>query len=264
MLNHQEIHIRGAGEIASATACVLHNCGFRVSLSELPRPLAIRRTVTFSDVQFDESTVVEGITGRKTEISNMQAIFDAGEVPIITATDIENLPDNTTIIVDARLLKRTIDRQSADQPFYLGLGPGFTAGKNCHVAIETKRGHGLGRIITEGGPAPDTGLPGELGGETYKRLITAPADGAVEWRLDFGNLVTEGELLGLVDGVRPIKSPLDGIIRGLINPATPVQQKMKIGDVDPRGKSIDVNLISDKARSIGRGVLEAIMQFRIK
>ena len=53
---------------------------------------------------------------------------------------------------------------------------------------------------------------------------------------------------------------IDGVLRGLIADGTEVRQGMKAGDVDPRGKKEFCYTVSDKALSIGGGVLEAILR----
>ncbi|NQU27428.1 MAG: EF2563 family selenium-dependent molybdenum hydroxylase system protein [Candidatus Marinimicrobia bacterium] len=261
MFDNINIVIRGAGELASATALILHKIGFKVILTELQSPLAIRRTVTFSDAIITNEATVEGITARFYKLAEIEAGLPHNILPIVydNMKVIKTLKPQ--IIVDARMLKREPPETKYGSAFVVGLGPGFTVGKNCRVIIETKRGHELGRLIWQGSAIPNTGIPGVLGGESYQRIITAPAEGRIHWRVDFGNLVKKSEILGTVDQFHQIIAPIAGIIRGLISPKIVVSPRMKIGDVDPRGKEINVNLISDKARSIGRGVLEAILQF---
>jgi len=255
------IVIRGAGELASAAALILHNIGFRVILTELPTPLAIRRTVTFSDAIITSETTVEGVTARFYKLAEIEAGLPHNILPIVydNMKVIKTLKPQ--IVVDARMLKRDQPEMNYGKAFVVGLGPGFTIGKNCHVIVETKRGHELGRLIWQGSAIPNTGIPGVLGGESCQRIITAPAEGQVIWRVDFGNLVKKSEILGTVDQVHQIIAPIAGIVRGLISPQVMASPRMKIGDIDPRGKEINVHLISDKARSVGRGIMEAVVQF---
>lgn len=260
MFEDVKIWIRGAGELASATAVILHKCGFKIIASELPTPLAIRRTVTFSDAMRTGSAIVEDVTARNVHPDKIEATLSNNEIPLLQEDPDLSRVIKTKLIIDARMLKKDIGNSLHNMAIVIGLGPGFTVGENCRMVIETKRGHDLGRIIRDGSAARDTGVPGELGGETFKRVILAKRDGDIDWKVDIGNLVLEGELMGAINQVHEITSPLKGIVRGLINPETPVHKGLKIADVDPRGREVDINHISDKSRAVGRGVLEAIMQ----
>ncbi len=261
MFEDIKIWIRGAGELASGTAVILHKCGFQVVLSELPAPLAIRRTVTFSDAIITGSAIVEDVPSRHVAPTEIEQVLSKAEIPLLLDSPDLFKMINPKVIVDARMLKKNITGIPQKKTYVIGLGPGFTVGQNCHTIIETKRGHELGKIIWEGSAAKDTGMPGMLGGETLKRVIKARTAGELEWRVDFGNLVRKDELMGTINFTYEIKAPLTGIIRGLIAPTTPVTTGLKIADIDPRGKEVDVHLISDKSRSVGRGVLEAILHF---
>jgi xanthine dehydrogenase accessory factor len=142
----------------------------------------------------------------------------------------------------------------------IAVGPGFTAGFDCHAVIETKRGHTLGRVIREGSAIPNTGVPGNIGGQTVNRLIKASADGIFHPERNIGDIVREGDRVGNVDGV-PVYAATGGMIRGLLQDGVPVTKGLKSGDVDPRGESADYTTVSDKALAIGGGVLEAVMSY---
>jgi xanthine dehydrogenase accessory factor len=253
------VWIKGAGELGSAAAVSLRRVGLRVLLSEIENPLAIRRTVAFSDAVFGESVKkVEGISSKLTDLNDHKYVMDNGIIPVVIDQDgiiVKVLPD---VIIDARMLKISMKSMIHDARFTVGLGPGFTAGETCHAVIETNRGHSLGRIIWDGSAIPDTGIPGNLGGETEKRVIRATASGRIEWNVDFGEKVDAGQNLGLINGQKEVISFISGMVRGLISPKISVVKNMKIADIDPRGSAIDVYEISDKARSVGRGVLESI------
>jgi len=257
-MNNQTVLIRGAGEMASAVAVSLNNGGYNVILTELAVPLAIRRTVCFSDAMLNGLYKVEGITAVNADISNYINILGNGNIPILEdSLDIIGMikPD---FYVDARLLKRTVKDCRPLGGFTIGLGPGFTVGANCDVIIETMRGHNLGRIIWKGIATPNTGVPGKLGGVSAKRVIYSPKTGNIKWYVDIGKIVEQNQLLGKIEGIE-IKSYIGGVVRGLISPKVIVTKGMKVADVDPRGSEVDYNTISDKARCVGRGVLEAIM-----
>lgn len=255
------VWIRGAGELGSAAAATLFRSGFPVIISDLPYPLAIRRPVTFSDALLTGKSSVEAVPAARCSAREYRKLLSGGILPVcLDNPDLVNVI-KPRIIVDCRMLKKPVDGFIDRAVFTIGLGPGFTAGVTCHAVIETMRGPDLGLIIHKGSARPDTGIPGAIGGETLKRLIRAPATGTLTWKTGFGKLVQEGDIIGLVNGSVPIRATLSGMVRGLINPLVPVTAGMKIGDIDPRGEEVDYRRISDKARSVARGVLEAILVF---
>ena len=257
-LKEYTVLIRGAGEMASAVGVVLHRVGFFVIMTELPVPLAIRRTVCFSDAMLNGTAEVEGIQSENADYTNYLDILNNKYIPVVTDSIefIEKIKPE--IYVDARLLKYSVkDRRLLGQ-FTIGLGPGFTVGLNCSAIIETMRGHNLGRVIWDGSASSNTGVPGKIGGESAKRVMYSPKAGNVEWLVEFGEIVNRGQVLGKINNIE-IKSHISGIVRGLISAKVNTTKGMKIADVDPRGKEVDYNTISDKALCVGRGVLEAIM-----
>jgi xanthine dehydrogenase accessory factor len=163
-------------------------------------------------------------------------------------------------VVDAILAKRNLGTKLTDAPCVIGVGPGFTVGVDCHAAVETMRGHTLGRVITEGSPLPNTNIPGLIGGFTGERVLRAPADGIFRQILQIGDAVKQGDVAGTVNG-EPMLCQIDGMLRGILADGTPVHKGMKAGDVDPRGEESYCYLVSDKALSIGGGVLEAILRY---
>ena len=163
-------------------------------------------------------------------------------------------------MVDAILAKRNLGTKITDAPCVIGVGPGFTAGVDCHACVETMRGHTLGRVITEGSPIPNTNIPGLIGGFAGERVLRAPADGIFRQRLEIGDMVEQNEIAGYV-GTEPMRCQISGVLRGLLADGTPVHRGMKAGDVDPRGEVSYCQLVSDKALAIGGGVLEAILRF---
>lgn len=257
-LEKHTLLIRGAGEMASAVGVVLHRVGFPVVLTELPIPFAIRRTVCFSDAMLNGSAEVEGIQSVTAELDNYHDILGNRKIPVL----IDSLKTIQRIkpefLIDARLLKISVsDRRSLSQ-FTVGLGPGFTVGKNCNAIIETMRGHNLGKVIWQGSALPNTGMPGKIGGESAKRVVYSPGVGNIKWLVKFGEIVKQNQVLGKIGEIE-IKSHINGIVRGLISPKVNTTKGMKIADVDPRGMEVDYTTISDKARCVGCGVLEAIM-----
>ena len=254
--------IKGAGDLASGIALRLRHSNIDVVMTDLPVPLAVRRTVAFSEAIRLGSTVVEDVKAERAESAKeARDCLARGVIPVLVdpeATIISELKPE--VVVDAILAKRNTGTAPDDAKLVIGVGPGFTAGKDCHAVIETKRGHTLGRVITEGSAIPNTGVPGNVGGETIRRLIKAPRAGIFHPEKNIGDIVKEGERVANVDG-EPVFSQINGKIRGLLQDGVPVTKGLKAGDVDPRGPSADHLTVSEKALAIGGGVLEAILSY---
>ncbi len=249
--------VRGGGDLGTGTAYRLHKAGFPVIVLDLARPLAIRRAVAFSTAITDGEVDVDGVVARLAA-DPAQAVGLAGDgvVAVMAAAQLPSLP--AKVIVDARLAKRNIDTTIDQAPLVVALGPGFVAGADCDAVVETMRGHHLGRVLWQGSAAPDTGVPGVVGGKGAQRVVRAPADGIVRWDASIGDEVGAGEAIGTV-GDTPVYSPLAGVARGLIAPGHPATTGLKIGDVDPRGDRSASFEISDKALAVGGGVVEAVL-----
>lgn len=256
------ILVKGAGDLATGTAVRLYRAGFQVVMTDIAQPTAVRRTVAFSQCIYDGQTTVEGITARKAENRDqVRDILAAGEIPVLVdpqAAILAQLP--FMVVVDAILAKKNLGTTISDAPIVLALGPGFTAGTDCHGVIETKRGHDLGRLILEGSAIPNTGVPGDVGGYTKERIIRAPADGPFEPVAQIGQQVNLGDVVAKVNGI-PVTAQLTGIVRGMLPAGIPVTTGMKAGDIDPRCEVRHCFTVSDKARAIGGGVLEGILYF---
>ena len=228
----------------------------------MAQPTPVRRTVAFSQCMYDGTAVVEGITARRTAGRDQaRAALAAGEVPVLAdpqAAILAQLP--FMAVVDAILAKKNLGTHITDAPIVLALGPGFTAGTDCHGVIETKRGHDLGRLILEGTAIPNTGVPGDVGGYTTERIIRAPADGPFEPVAQIGQQVNVGQIVAMVNGI-PVAAQLTGIVRGMLPAGIPVTAGMKAGDIDSRCEVRHCFTVSDKARAIGGGVLEGILYF---
>ena len=265
MNNQTIILIRGAGDLASGIALRLWRAGMGVVMTEIPRPTAIRRTVAFSQAVFDGETRVEDVTAKLANGPEAAlALLGAGVLPLLVDPDCRCReaiqPDG---LVDAILAKRNLGTTIHDAPVVVGVGPGFTAGIDCHAAVETMRGHSLGRVLYTGSPLPNTNVPGLIGGFAGERVLRAPADGIFRAALRIGDRVRAGDVAGWV-GDEPMVCTLDGILRGLLASGIPVHRGMKAGDVDPRGDPAYCQTASDKALAIGGGVLEAILHFRAR
>ena len=255
--------MRGGGDLATGVAYRLHQAGFPVIVLELARPLVIRRQVALATAVLEGQVTIEDLHAQRAH-SPAEALEMArtGMIPVLVAPQWDSsqwtVDPARLVLVDARLAKRNIDTRLDQAGLVVALGPGFTAGVDCHAVIETMRGHWLGRVIWDGPALPNTGTPGIIGGKGAERVLRAPADGSVAWRMAIGDLVKSGEVIGTVAG-QPVCAPFDGVIRGLIAPETAVTQSLKIGDVDARAEVAACFTISDKALAVGAGVLEAIL-----
>lgn len=260
-LNELEMIIKGAGEQATGIACRLYRANFRhILMLEIPAPLAVRRQVSFCEAIHEKSVAVEGVEAVcVTDDAERDAAWAAGKIAVMVDPQGESVarcsPD---VLIDATLAKRNLGLSMADAPLVIALGPGFQAGQDCHVVIETNRGHDLGRLITSGMAAPNTGIPGDISSYTRERVLRAPADGLFTALKQIGDPVRRGDVIGMV-GSAAVASQLDGIVRGLIRPGSIVKAGLKIGDVDPRGEAAYCATISEKARALGGAVLEAIL-----
>lgn len=253
--------VRGGGDLASGAILRLARAGIKVIVTELAQPLMVRRKVSFAEAIYQGEVEIEGLRGVKAEIDAEQIIRIANkyQIPVIADPElkIQSLftPD---ILVDGRMLKKSLEDQRTLASLVIGLGPGFVAGKNCHAVIETKRGHFLGRVIWEGEPEKDSGIPEGVDGKFGERVLRAPSEGEFMAGVEIGESVLSGQCLGYVNGV-PVYAPFDGVVRGLIWSGLHVMQGQKIGDIDPRGDPRYCWLVSDKSLAVGGGVLEAVL-----
>lgn len=252
--------IRGAGDLASGVALRLWHSGFDVAMTEIEHPTCIRRTVSFSEAVVNGRTDVEDVSAQLAEnITHAKELLKRDILPVFVDPEChcreELQPD---VLIDAILAKRNLGTMITDAPIVIGVGPGFEAGVDCHAAVETMRGHTLGRVIYHGSALPNTNIPGRIGGFTGERVLRAPADGVFSGTKQIGDTVEAGDIVGYVAD-QPMKCTIGGVLRGLIADGTTVHRGMKAGDVDPRGKKEYCHTVSDKALSIAGGVLEAIL-----
>ena len=294
---------RGAGDLATGIIHRLHRAGHRVIALETDYPAAIRRQVSFCEAVYDGSAVVEGVTARlvpaladaetdtetysgendtpaahivseKWDSSAIEAVLEAGEVPLLIDPKGESIallkPD---VVVDAIIAKKNLGTTIDMAPLVIGVGPGFTAGQDVHLVIESMRGHNLARIITDGMAQPNTGVPGNIAGFTSERVIHAPAAGYIHDVRKIGDIVQKGDEIARIYPDKesydnalseyvPVNAKITGIIRGLIREGYYFREGFKIADIDPRESEItNCFTISDKARSIAGSVLEAVSAF---
>ncbi|GAF38298.1 selenium-dependent molybdenum hydroxylase system protein [Agrilactobacillus composti DSM 18527 = JCM 14202] len=252
------IVIRGGGDLATGVAQKLWHAGFKLIMLETAQPMMIRRPVCLGSAIADGQITVEDVTGVKTLAENVQKVWKKSEIPVIVnpSGDIIHML-KPAVVVDAILAKKNLGTNRQMAPLTIALGPGFSAPEDVDAVIETMRGHNLGRIITKGKPLANTGIPGVIAGKSKERVIYAPAAGLMRHRREIGAQVQQGETLFYL-GDTAVPSPLTGTLRGLIAEGTLVSLGLKIADVDPR-PNVPCDQISDKARAIGGGVLDAVL-----
>ena len=255
--------IKGAGDLASGIAVRLYHSGFQVIMTETGEPTTIRRYVAFSRAVYESEAEVEGIIAKCVSTKEaLESCLEQQKIPVITDPTCVHMdwyqPD---VEVDAILAKRNLGTKIEDAPIVIGVGPGFTAGIDCHFVVETKRGHDLGRVITEGTAIPNTGVPGVIAGYAKERLICASGEGRFEPKAEIGDCVEKGQLVAMC-GKNPVYAQMSGMIRGMLPEGIAVSKGMKCGDIDARREYAYCFTISDKARAVGGGVLEAILRGR--
>jgi xanthine dehydrogenase accessory factor len=258
---HQIILIKGAGDLATGVAARLYRCGFEIVMTELSNPLMVRRSVSFGEALYATQVEVEGIQARRANGQDeVYLALDQEIIPVL----VDPMADcrvelRPTALVDAIMAKSNLHTRVTDAPCVVALGPGFTAGIDCHAVIETMRGHSLGRVIYSGSAEPNTNQPGSIDGMTEVRILRSPVQGLVQVQATIGDRVTEGQAVAEVSG-QPVCTQIAGVLRGLIHNGIWVPAGIKIGDVDPRAEPAHCQQISDKAYAIAGGVLEAVLQ----
>jgi xanthine dehydrogenase accessory factor len=253
------ILIRGGGDLASGIAVRLYHSGLHVVITELAQPLAVRRTVSFSEAIYAGQITIEGITGRSAsdpaDLLKVMNVLAKRKVPVLIDPECKSAALLHPIaIVDARMLKRAPEPLRHTAMLYIGLGPGFRAPDNCHVVIETHRGHRLGRVIWQGESQTDTMQPD---GDP-RRVLRAPAGGTLQSTASVGQHFDPGQLIATI-GDEVITAPFAGVLRGILKPGLVATQGMKVGDLDPRDDPALCTLVSDKALAVGGAVLEALL-----
>ena len=262
------IIVRGGGDLATGTIYKLKKSGFPVLILETGDPSAIRRNVAFSEaVYLGEQTVEDMTCCRANSLQQAEMFLREGKLAILVDPAGDAIAAlKPMAVVDAIIAKRNLGTTRSMAPITVALGPGFTAGEDVDAVIETKRGHNLGRVIWHGSAVPNTGVPGMIGGYGKERVIHAPAKGILRNVKKITDSVEKGDVIAVIemeDGTVPVEAALSGILRGLIRDGYPVTKGFKIADIDPRAEEYDnCFTISDKARCIAGGVLEAILQLK--
>jgi len=260
------IVVRGGGDIASGVIQKFHRSGFKVVVLEVARPSFIRRKICYGEAVYEGIVDLEGsraVLGKDT--AEVRDIVEKGNIAVLIDPKGETLGELKPLaVVDAILAKRNLGTTLKMAPITVGLGPGFEAGKDVDIVVETMRGHDLGRLITKGKAMENTGVPGVIEGYGRERVIYSETEGIIENIRDIGDIVEKDEVVAHIDGAE-VKAPLAGLIRGLIRDGYRVPKGFKIGDVDPRAdQKRNCFTISDKARNIGGAALEAVLYLRRK
>ncbi|MBN1147519.1 MAG: EF2563 family selenium-dependent molybdenum hydroxylase system protein [Anaerolineales bacterium] len=259
--------LRGGGDLASGVALRMVRCGLRTVITELPQPLVVRRLVSFAEAVYQGQATVEGVTAlHVVDLRGAIAAMEQGNIPVLVDPMADSLfvlrhaltAATRVVLVDARMTKRPPEIGADAADLVIGLGPGFVAGENCHAAVETQRGHHLGRVIWQGAPQSDSGVPDPVVSYGAQRVLRAPADGVFQAHANIGDHFEAGQAVAEVAG-QVVVAPFRGVLRGLLHPGLHVWQGLKVGDMDPRDDARYCSLVSDKSLAIGGGVLEAIL-----
>ena len=270
------IVVRGAGDLATGTIHRLKKAGFRLLVLEAEHPAAIRRQVALSEAVYAGSARVEDVEAVRMDVDlaekknrkelleqEMERIWKKDGVPVLVdPAGLSIAALRPAVVVDAILAKKNLGTTKEMAPLVIALGPGFTAGEDVDVVIETKRGHNLGRVIRSGSAVPNTGIPGIIGGYGKERVMHAQAEGILRNAASIGDIVEARAVIAEIEtenGTVPVEASLSGLLRGLIRDGYPVTKGFKIADIDPRKEELQNCLtISDKARCIAGSVLEVI------
>jgi xanthine dehydrogenase accessory factor len=247
--------------MASGVAWRLFQSHFRILMTEVPQPLAVRRGVSFCEAVYEGRKSVEDVEAVLIQQpQDTAAVWQSNRIPLLVDPDLSRaLRLKPEVLVDAILAKKNLGTRISQAPLVIGLGPGFRAGEDVHLVVETQRGHNLGRLYSQGEAEPDTGVPGTIGGFSGERVLRAPVTGIIKPWKAIGDGVEAREVVAEVDGI-PVLARIPGVLRGLIRGGTPVTAGLKIGDVDPRGIPLYYQTISEKARAIAGAVLEGILR----
>jgi len=254
------IIIRGGGDLATGVAVRLHRCGFDIVVLEIQQPLAVRRSVAFAEAIYSGEIEVGGVKGIFVPDSEQIPQLRTERVVPVLVDPAANLgiQISASALVDGRMRKTPPETTLDSSLFMIGLGPGFTAGVNCHAVIETNRGHNMGRVIWQGGAEPDTKVPETVAGFNVDRVLRAPVSGLLDGGKEIGSMIKAGDEIIRVGGV-PVEAPFDGALRGLVHDGVSIEAAAKIGDLDPRGDPSYCFSISDKSLAVGGGALEALL-----
>ena len=263
-INKTLVIVRGGGDIATGSIQKLYRAGFKVLVLEIEKPSAIRRKVAFCEAIYEKEMTIEGGTAKLcNSIEDIEQVWREKKIPVLVDSTGESIYKlKPQVVIDGILAKKNYGTNREMAPITIGLGPGFTAGEDVDVVIETMRGHNLGKLIFEGKPMANTGIPGIIKGVGKERVIYSPCAGVVKNICKIGDMVEKNQVIATVDGVE-VLATISGVLRGLIREGYEVPEKFKMADIDPREEEqANCFTISDKARAIGGAVLEAVLYLK--
>ena len=257
---HPLVLIRGGGDLATGVAARLHRSGFDVVVIEIEKPLAVRRLVALAEAVYAGEVEIEDFRGRRIEnVELVKPTLEEGVIPVLVDPMAESRHQlEPVVMVDGRMRKTPPEIGMEAARLVIGLGPGFTAGRDCHAVVETNRGHYMGRVYWEGSAEPDTNIPESVANYDLDRVLRSPRSGIFEEKKMLGSIVRKGEVIAVVNWI-PLQAPFPGALRGLLHSGLEVEEGTKVGDLDPRGETSYCYQISDKSLAVGGGVLEAIL-----
>lgn len=274
--------IRGAGELASATAHHLYGQGFRqILMLDRRFPKAVRRQVCFSEAILEGRQTVQGVSARSARsLPEIGRIHSDEEIAVATLSLNAVLADwSPHVLIEATMLRHDWGLRRDMAPVVIALGPGYVAGENCHAVVDTVRGPQVGAVLEDTGEHLIDEPPASIMGYGRERALKAVRDGIFFTQRTIGDEVERGERIGTVVSVYGVEDfrrgvPVDasyavtariaGVIRGLLRDGVPVKDGDRIGDIDPRGRTEDIDHISDKARRVAEGVHEALLGLLIE
>jgi xanthine dehydrogenase accessory factor len=260
LFSRLRVLVRGGGDLASGAIYRLHKLGCAVLVLELPAPFFVRRCVSYGEALYSQQVIIEGVQAHRADnLDHAERLMAQGKIAVLADPEGAVIASwRPQVVLDARMAKSALDTRLSDAPLVIGMGPGYAVGRECHVIIETKRGHRLGRVLWQGSAEADTGEPDAVLGISHGRVLRAPHNGHVQGVAQIGDSVVQGQLIAHM-GATEICAPFAGVLRGLIHDRPYVQAGMKIGDLDPRNQRDNCFSISDKALAVGGGVLEALL-----
>lgn len=264
-IREKTIVVRGAGEMASGVIYQLYKSGYVVIALEQPKPVCVRRLVCFANAIYEKQFEIEGVKSSfVNDVDEALKIAENKIIPVLIDPDgISIEAFNPFAVIDGRMLKKYVDTKVTSKPLLIGLGPGFTVGKNCHAIIETNRCKNLGKVILKGKAQEYTGIPAKVKNYTHERVLRSPTRGNFITYYNIGDLVKVNDIVGRVNDTEII-AKIDGVIRGFIHSDVFVKDGQKIGDIDPRGNKDYCFKISNKANAIGCGVFNALIDLSVE
>jgi len=252
--------IKGGGEVATGVAHRLFRAHFKVCLTETPNPQAVSRGVSFSEAVYDGEKEVEGVVAKLVKsASEILTVWGEDKLPIIV--DPETAIKDTlhpSILVDAIMAKRNTGTRLTDADLVIGLGPGFQAGRDAHLVVETNNSERLGEVIFAGEAEKNTGIPIAIDGLTSERVLHSSSDGLFVTKREIGERVAAGEVIASV-GRQELKAPIGGVVRALLRSGIQVKEGTKLAEIDQVASKEICYSIRARVRAIAGGVLEAIL-----